>query len=365
MTRVLVVDDDGAMRGVVARHLASHGYDVQVVDGVSAASDVLRGGGIDVLLTDLRMPEQDGIDLLAAVRGLSPKTRAVLMSAFASARDYQTAVSLGAVTVLCKPFTPADLLSAIRQAEECESGFHGTFHGMSLVDILQMFHFGRRSVSIHVTASESGTVHVQDGEVIHAERGSLSGVEAFAAILASKSGAIRTTVLVPDARRTIHRSFESLLLDSLRELDEASRDDLDELSFSVLPPPTPSQPPPFEERVRAMWRLAVQALGVTSEGLTAIAISCRTGERGILAGTADPEVLGDAGEKVLATIGSLAGGGDLACDLSGAGVALGVVRSEREALAIVLFEAAARPSSVSWFRSCVGTVARCMQSASV
>lgn len=364
MTRVLVVDDDGAMRGVVARHLASHGYEVQVVDGVSAASHVLRGGGVDVLLTDLRMPEQDGIDLLTAVRGLSPRTRAVLMSAFASARDYQTAVSLGAVTVLCKPFTPADLLSAIRQAEECESGFHGTFHGMSLVDILQMFHFGRRSVSIHVTASESGTVHVQDGEVIHAERGSLSGVEAFAAILAAKSGAIRTTVLVPDVRRTIHRSFESLLLDSLRELDEASRDDLDELSFS-LPPPPPSQAPSIEERGRAMWRLAVQALGATSEGLTAIAICLRTGERRVLAGTADAATLGDAGASVLEAVGSLAGGGDLACDLSGVGVALGVVRSEREALAIVLFEAAARPSSVSWFRSCVGTVARCVQSASV
>lgn len=231
---MLVVDDDAELRSAVTRELSEHGFDVSTADDVAAALVQIRAAHPDVLLTDLRMSEADGIDLLHQARESSPKTRAILMSAYATARDHQVALELGAVRVLCKPFTSTELLQAIRQAVDCETGFRGSVHGLSLVDLLQMFHYGRRSIRIDIGAPIQGSIHIQQGEVVHATHGDEAGEEALRALLATPSGAITTTA-AEDAPRTIERSFRSLLLDLLRQLDEAdggSEADLD-LAFDA------------------------------------------------------------------------------------------------------------------------------------
>jgi DNA-binding response OmpR family regulator len=235
MTRVLVVDDDPQLRSALGREIAEQGYEVEIASSVDEAVAILDRSAIDVLLTDLRMSERDGIDLLQTVRSRSERTRSILMSAFASARDYQTAVDLGVVRVLCKPFTPREALEAIEQAVDCEKGFRGSIHGLSLVDMLQMFHFGRRSITINVAGIVPGTIHVRNGEVIHAERGTLSGEEALRAVLATQSGSVTTSVLgvVP---QTVFRSFHSLLVDLVRQLDEAERGPAGAPQESLAPP---------------------------------------------------------------------------------------------------------------------------------
>jgi CheY-like chemotaxis protein len=219
VTSILIVEDDEQLRSAVARDLSHRGFDVTSVDSVNEAITRLRERRYDVLLTDLRMGERDGIDLLAELPDVAPQTPAILMSAFASARDHQRAVELGAVQVLCKPFTSQDLVHAIRQAVECETGFRGSLHGISLIDVLQMFHFARRSVCVTIGGRESGKVFVADGEIVHAVLADLVGEEALRRILAMHSGSIRSGPLEGN-ERTISRSFEGLILDMLRELDE-------------------------------------------------------------------------------------------------------------------------------------------------
>lgn len=222
MTSILIVDDDAAFRTTIGRDLSDQGYTVSLAANALEAADVLAGGGIEILLTDLRMPGADGIDLLDRVRTLSPRTRAILMSGFASARDYQRALECGAVRVLCKPFTSAELLQAIRQAIDCETGFRGSIHGLSLVDLLQMFHFARRSLAIVVDGYAPGHVFLEEGRVIHAVYQEQVGVPALRAILAMPAGSLRTMVLPPQTPHSITGDFDALLLDALRALDEAA-----------------------------------------------------------------------------------------------------------------------------------------------
>lgn len=243
MTTVLVVDDDDLLRASLARDLVQQGFDVQVADSVDTAETALRARSFDVLLADLRMNGRDGIDLLGTAREISGRTRAVLMSAYASARDHETAHDLGAVRVLCKPFTPRQLIEAIRQAAECDVGFRGSFHGLSLIDMLQMFHFGRRSISVTVAGKPSAVVQVRDGEIVHAAKGDLVGEEALFSILAASSGSIRTSVLGA-APQTISRPFQELVLDAMRAMDEEAREDeredeRDEPGMSADPEPRP------------------------------------------------------------------------------------------------------------------------------
>jgi DNA-binding response OmpR family regulator len=230
MTSVLVVEDDEMLAKALGLDLRAQGFNVTVLHTVNQALACLATSRVDVLLTDLQLGDDDGIDLLESLRKISPRTRAVLMSSFASARDYQRAIEVGAVRVLCKPFTPSELLQCIRQAVECETGFRGSVHGLSLIDMLQMFNYGRRSVSIDVSGETPGRLHVREGQIIHVEHDGRVGEAALRSILSMPAGTLSTSALLPVPQPTIARDFRELLLDALREMDEdASKDgDLDD-----------------------------------------------------------------------------------------------------------------------------------------
>lgn len=236
MTSVLIVDGDLELRTSLTRELKGQGYEVFAATSVGEAMAVLRKQSIDVLLSDLRInAERDGIDLIRQAAQAASQTRSVMMSAFATAQDYQAATQLGVVRVLWKPFSNEELLVAIQEAVESKTGFRGNIHGLSLIDLLQMMHFARRSVTIMVRGPTSGQIFLQDGEIIAAESGNLMGEEALRTILANPSGAIHTSVLSPRSR-SIARDFEGLLLDALRQIDEKGNMDQDanfDLAFPV------------------------------------------------------------------------------------------------------------------------------------
>ncbi len=268
MTSVLIVDDDDAFRTTIGRDVAEHGYDVQVARNADEATLALSSEPIDILLTDLRMPGADGIDLLDRVRTLAPRTRTILMSGYASARDYQRAIECGAVRVLCKPFTSSELMQAIRQAVDCETGFRGSIHGLSLVDLLQMFHYARRSLAIVVDGWEPGHVYLKEGRIIHAAYRALVGEDAVRAILAMPAGSLRTMVLPESTPHTITRDFAALLLDALRQLDEATQDN-QAWDLDALDEPMPARPRMqiFFERLRKLDGYSTSCLVDSESGV--------------------------------------------------------------------------------------------------
>jgi hypothetical protein len=143
------------------------------------------------------------------------------MSGFATARDYQRAIELGAVRVLCKPFTPTELNQCIRQAVECETGFRGSVHGLSLIDMLQMFNYARRAVTVTVAGLTTGRLWMRDGHIVHAEHQARIGEEAVASLLAMPGGTLSTAALTEVNTITVTRDFREVLLDALRAIDEA------------------------------------------------------------------------------------------------------------------------------------------------
>ena len=271
MTSVLIVDDDPAFRTTIGRDLGEQGFTVALAQNADEATELLSRRAIDVLLTDLRMPGEDGIDLLAKVRTVAPKTRAILMSGYASARDYQRAIECGAVRVLSKPFTPSELLQAIRQAVECETGFRGSIHGLSLVDLLQMFHYARRSLAIVVDGLAPGHVFLEDGHVIHAVYRELQGEPALRAILAMPAGSLRTMVLPQSTPHSITRDFQPVLLDSLRTVDEdaAHAGDWD---FEEMSEPAVATSPHLERVVTSLRRLDGYTAAMLIDGQSGVVI---------------------------------------------------------------------------------------------
>ncbi len=247
MTSVLVVDDEGLVRNSLLRVLRQHGYEATAVDCFEHAVEKMAESPSDVLLTDLRMAGKDGLELIQAIHASWPETRPILMSAFASARDSQQALDFGAVRVLCKPFDTEEMLDAVRQAADSSSGFVGTVHGLSLIDMLQMFHYSQRSLTLHVLGDPAGRITMETGQLIDARVGASHGEAALSALLNRPTGAIRTSAATAP-ERTINREFQSLLLDHLRKLDElahAQEEGAQRGSIHIVstPPTSPSKRP--------------------------------------------------------------------------------------------------------------------------
>lgn len=116
---VLVVEDDPACRDLISEILADVGYDCLQADGGRAAI-ALMARRPDVLLTDLLMPDKDGVEVIMEVRRRWPSTRIVAMSGgfgiIEATQLLRTATMLGADVALSKPFTSAQLLESVAGA---------------------------------------------------------------------------------------------------------------------------------------------------------------------------------------------------------------------------------------------------------
>lgn len=102
-SKLLIVDDEPKMGALLVRSLEREGYDVSSTTRASEAIELLKGGAIDVLITDLRMPGMDGLELLARAKSIAPQTDVILMTAFASVETAREALTRGAVDYLVKP----------------------------------------------------------------------------------------------------------------------------------------------------------------------------------------------------------------------------------------------------------------------
>ena len=115
MIRVLVVDDDRSLARALAINLKAHGYDVTVAhDGRTALTEVARAHPAVVVL-DLGLPDIDGIEVLAGIRGWSA-TPVIVLSARSTSAEKVEALDAGADDYVTKPFGMEELLARIRAA---------------------------------------------------------------------------------------------------------------------------------------------------------------------------------------------------------------------------------------------------------
>lgn len=103
MACILIVEDDPTLARILARYLKLQGHDVRTLETGEEALDVLEG--LDVIITDIKMPEMDGIELIIEVREVYPSVPVIVMSGNPSRKMLlDSAKKLGAVKVLEKPF---------------------------------------------------------------------------------------------------------------------------------------------------------------------------------------------------------------------------------------------------------------------
>ncbi len=114
MIRILLAEDEDAMRTYLARALQNAGYDVVAVDRGTAALPWLETGDFDLLLSDIVMPEMDGIELAQRCAEMSPQTKVMFITGFAAV-TLKASREAPQAKVLSKPFHLKDLVMEVER----------------------------------------------------------------------------------------------------------------------------------------------------------------------------------------------------------------------------------------------------------
>lgn len=118
MPDILIVDDKDSMRTMLTETLIEEGYRVDTASTGKKALDLVRNKSYDLVLTDLKMPDLDGLRVLTEVKEIDYDTSVILMTAFGTIEDAVAAMKLGAYDFITKPFDTEHLCVLVNRALE-------------------------------------------------------------------------------------------------------------------------------------------------------------------------------------------------------------------------------------------------------
>ncbi|MGO9480319.1 MAG: response regulator [Candidatus Kryptoniota bacterium] len=120
-SRVLVVDDEESLRFLLSSELEAEAFEVQSAGDGEEAIEIVRkeieeNKKFDVVLLDIKMPKVDGWEVLRFVKGNSPETKVIMLTAYADVKNAIESLRLGASDFVSKPYDLDDILTSINRA---------------------------------------------------------------------------------------------------------------------------------------------------------------------------------------------------------------------------------------------------------
>jgi CheY-like chemotaxis protein len=227
--KLLLLDDDEQMLELyqeLLQQLPSQ-PEVTVSNSGARAIALLETEPFGLLITDLRMPKMDGLQVLAIVRRKYPQLRIIVLTGVVDEEYRSRAYALGVDLFWQKPASPEEFVmfkDCIESLLGREGGTEGGFRGMqskSLVDLIQLECLSQSSSVLRISQGAcTGKIWIKEGEIIDATAADFTGEEAFREILSWKTGNFEILPAEPDHVRTITNSSQGLLLDSAQAMDE-------------------------------------------------------------------------------------------------------------------------------------------------
>jgi two-component system response regulator PilR (NtrC family) len=244
---ILIAEDEQVLRESLAELFRSEGYDVLEVPNGKAANELLLQRPVDVVLTDIRMPEMDGITLLAHVQKIAPETPVIVLTAYGTVESAVAAMRAGAVDYLLKPIDFNDVLIKIRRAldfrelsraqrvitEQLAQG--STFHNLvgSSPSMTRLFDLVRKLSTVRsnvLLIGESGTGKELFARAIH-----YNGITREKPFVAVNSGAIPETLIESELFGYRRGAFTGALRDKIGYFEAANGGTLFLDEISTLP----------------------------------------------------------------------------------------------------------------------------------
>ncbi|MCJ7642382.1 MAG: response regulator [Desulfobacterales bacterium] len=223
LKKVLIVDDEETLTWSMAKSLSKDKdkYEVMIANNGREALGLLKKGKIDLVISDIRMPDINGLDLLVRIKMEHPQTKVIIMTAYGSSDVQKEANRRGSLFYIEKPFEISDIRKIIIDLIGKKKGFQGKVFDVQLTDIIQMNCLGRLTTALVITRNgEKGVIYFNKGEIIHAECGERKGTDAFYRILSWEEGEFLSNIGFIPPVQTIFQSWEHLLVEAMRRTDD-------------------------------------------------------------------------------------------------------------------------------------------------
>ncbi len=225
--KVLLVDDDPDLLEVYRETIAALPSQPEIETATSGARALamLDKDNYRLIVSDLKMPKMDGLQLLSVVRRKYPELRTVVLTSVVDEQFRSRVYALGVDLYWHKPGSEQEMTQFLECMEsllgrECEAGFRGV-QSKSLVDLVQLECISQSSALLRITNGPlTGRIWINTGEVVDAETEELRGEDAFRKILHWKAGNFEFLPAEPHRPRTIFKSYNALLLETAQAIDE-------------------------------------------------------------------------------------------------------------------------------------------------
>jgi len=234
--RVLIVDDEEDLTWSISKHLSKdkEKYELMAVNSAIEALNILKKLPVELVISDIRMPEMSGLDLLLEIRQNYPETKVIIMTAYGSHEVQQQANERGCFKYIEKPFEIQELRQLILNTVEEKKGFEGRISDLNLSDLIQMNCLGRLTNALHVKkGAQVGVIYFEDGNIVHAAVGDGDGENAFYEILSWEGGSFSIEKGVKAGEESISKGWQTLLLEALKRADESRSSQLKEFEIET------------------------------------------------------------------------------------------------------------------------------------
>ncbi|MAU71440.1 MAG: sigma-54-dependent Fis family transcriptional regulator [Pseudozobellia sp.] len=121
MPNLLIIEDDAAFCQMLQKFLTKRGYEVETSFNAPDAKQKIQKSNFDLILTDLRLPDYDGIQLLSDIKSVNPATQVIVMTGYAEVGSAVNAMKKGAFDYISKPFTPDEIVMVLDNAMKVEA----------------------------------------------------------------------------------------------------------------------------------------------------------------------------------------------------------------------------------------------------
>lgn len=221
--RLLIVDDEEPfLKSLQERLLSlSHIFTTEISTTVDQAIAMCGKAHYDLIITDIFMPGKTGLELLLHLKQKKFRGHTMAMTAHGDQTIYNRIKELGGLDTLVKPFDFDWFKEMLANFFQRQEGFYGTIDSIDLTTILQVINIERKTAAIQITIErKKGYLYFEDGEIVHAEYGSLAGEKAAKTLIAQNRGQFSLLNKKVKTKKTITTPFAELIMNALKEIDE-------------------------------------------------------------------------------------------------------------------------------------------------
>ena len=227
--QVLFVDDEPDFLRVVQESLTplcDGQWEIHTASTTDVALETLKQQKMDLVAVDTNMPVLDGVQFLKLLGKRHPDLKKVSLTAFATEANRSACLTAGAELFIEKPRSFDGFKSVFAMLDDLmnwtpQQGFQGMLRRVGLQDVIQMECLGRNSSVLEVYNEHVfGRIYIENGSIIHAAGGDLTGERALQRLLALPGGSFELVPFEPPPQITISGPWEFLLMEAARVRDE-------------------------------------------------------------------------------------------------------------------------------------------------